>query len=279
MLTPPRATGNYRAIIPFRAGYFSAGVGATVIDALPDFPSLVAVMVAEPPATAVTRPLSFTVAFDTSDDDQVTTRPGIGSPVLESALAVSCCVLPGAMVAVCGVTSTVTTSTGKDKISEDPLLPSLVAVIVTSPKLTPVTRPMEFTVALLPSEVDHDIARPVRGAPFESSAVAVIWSVSPTTTRSCCGVTATAATGTGIAGAGLTGGSSPQLVSSDTTTTGMTQRRVRRLGNDDVIANMEYLNRMVYGRQFGAAAAQRQDRSITAQPISSSPGHRPGRNG
>jgi hypothetical protein len=55
-----------------------------------------------------------------------------------------------------------------------------------------------------------------------------------------------------IAG-GLEGESPPQLVSSDTTTTGMMQRRTWSLENDDVIANMEYVSGLVCRRRFGTA--------------------------
>jgi hypothetical protein len=52
------------------------GAGAvTVMDDVPDFPELVAVMVAVPAATPVTRPLEFTAAIPALLVDQVTAWP------------------------------------------------------------------------------------------------------------------------------------------------------------------------------------------------------------
>jgi hypothetical protein len=50
------------------------GTGAMVTPELPDFPSLVAVIVAEPMLTPVTTPVLETVATAVLLDDQVTTR-------------------------------------------------------------------------------------------------------------------------------------------------------------------------------------------------------------
>ena len=53
----------------------ATGTGTTVIDEVPVFPSLVAVIVALPNATAVTKPLVDTLAIDDASDDHVTVRP------------------------------------------------------------------------------------------------------------------------------------------------------------------------------------------------------------
>jgi hypothetical protein len=53
----------------------NTGTGTTVIDDVPAFPSLVAVIVALPIATAVTRPVVDTLAIEGALDDQVTVRP------------------------------------------------------------------------------------------------------------------------------------------------------------------------------------------------------------
>jgi hypothetical protein len=53
----------------------ATGTGTTVIDEVPVFPSLVAVIVALPNATAVTKPLVDTLAIDGASDDHVTVRP------------------------------------------------------------------------------------------------------------------------------------------------------------------------------------------------------------
>jgi hypothetical protein len=53
----------------------ATGTGTTVIEDVPVFPSLVAVIVALPSAREVTRPLAETVAIDGALDDHVTVRP------------------------------------------------------------------------------------------------------------------------------------------------------------------------------------------------------------
>jgi hypothetical protein len=73
-----------------------------------------------------------------------------------------------------------------------------VAVIVTSPTLTPVTKPAALTVATSLSLEDQVIVRPLRAFPAASFAVAVNWSVWPTSIVSPAGLTSTLATGTGV---------------------------------------------------------------------------------
>src|SRR5687767_1296738 len=84
--------------------------GVTVMAALPLFPSLVAVIVADPSATAVTRPVALTVAAVSSLLVQLTTRPDSGAPFASRGVAVSCTVAPLATVASAG--SIVTAATG-----------------------------------------------------------------------------------------------------------------------------------------------------------------------
>src|SRR5437660_1924055 len=71
------------------------GAGVTVTAAVPLLPSLVAVIVAEPAATAVTSPLPFTVATAVLSLDHVTARPESGATSASSAGAVCCTVDPG----------------------------------------------------------------------------------------------------------------------------------------------------------------------------------------
>ena len=80
---------------------------------------------------------------------------------------------------------------------EVPLLPSLVAVIVTVPATLPVTSPPALTVATVGLLLDQDTARPVSGVPFASLGVAVSCTVPPATTLPVAGLTVTVATGTG----------------------------------------------------------------------------------
>ena len=85
---------------------------ATVIDAVPVRPSLVAVIVAEPMATAVTSPVLETVALVVSDELHVTVRPVSVLLIMSRSVAVSCCVSPTASVAELGETETVDTGVG-----------------------------------------------------------------------------------------------------------------------------------------------------------------------
>src|SRR5437773_20373 len=64
--------------------------GVTLTDDVPLCPSLVAVMVADPVATAVTTPLPLTRAIVVSLLDQVRARPDNGVPVASLGVAVSC---------------------------------------------------------------------------------------------------------------------------------------------------------------------------------------------
>jgi hypothetical protein len=89
----------------------ATGAGATVIGALPLFPSLVAVMVAEPAAIADTTPALFTEAIAGADDDQSTERPVSTAPTPDrnSAVAVAVAVEPTVICAGDMVTVTVDT--------------------------------------------------------------------------------------------------------------------------------------------------------------------------
>src|SRR5437764_656621 len=83
----------------------------------------------------------------------------------------------------------------------EPLVPPLAAAIVADPAATPVTRPLELTVATELLLLDHVIARPVRMLPLPSLRIAVAWSVAPTATLVEARLTVTDATGTGVAAA------------------------------------------------------------------------------
>ncbi len=60
------------------------------------------------------------------------------------------------------------------------VLPSLAAVIVALPAATPVTSPLELTVAFVMSELDHVTARPVSTLPLASFVTALSCCVAPT---------------------------------------------------------------------------------------------------
>jgi hypothetical protein len=120
----------------------------TVRVVLPEILPEVAVMVAVPAATAVARPLLFTVATDVLDELQVTcvviSRLVPSEYVPEAA---NCLVTPIGMLGLAGVTDMedrVVGVTARDVLPET--LPE-VAVIVVEPTATALARPLLFTVA------------------------------------------------------------------------------------------------------------------------------------
>src|SRR6266480_2356271 len=170
--------------------------GVTVIADVPLCPSLVAVIVTGPPAaTPLTSPLPFTLAIALLLDCQVTTRPVNGVPFASLGVAVSCTVLPTATPAVAGATVTDATGTGVTVMAAVPLWPSLVAVMVTDPAVTPVTSPLPLTVAMLLLLDDQLMARPVNGLPLASRGVAVSCTVPVIAMFAALGDTVTEATG------------------------------------------------------------------------------------
>src|SRR2546426_870913 len=78
-----------------------------------------------------------------------------------------------------------------------PLWPSLVAVMVPAPAVTPVTSPLPLTVAMLLLLDDQLMARPVNGLPLASRGVAVSCTVPALGRLAAAGGTGTAATGAG----------------------------------------------------------------------------------
>jgi hypothetical protein len=168
------------------------------------FPSLVAVIVAVPLARPVTTPSGETMANLLLFVVHVITRPARILPFASAVIAVSVTVPPGAIVAEDGVTDTLATgarSVPCDAVTvtvEVPVLPSLVAVMVTVPTATPVTTPLEDTVAFVGSLDVQVTTRPVRTFPPASFVVAVRGVVAPTATLAVVGATVTVATGGGV---------------------------------------------------------------------------------
>jgi len=156
--------------------------GVTVIDDVPVFPSLVAVIVTGPPAaTPVTRPVALTVATVVLSEDHVTVRPVRTLPDASLVTTESCCVPPGARLAEVGLTVTVLTGTGVTVITGAgaEFTDSLVAVIVAVPTPAAVTVVVpvvelagltESTAGLLETQLT---VRPVSTLPFESLVTAV----------------------------------------------------------------------------------------------------------
>src|SRR2546422_8178068 len=158
----------------------ATGTFATLIVAEALFPSLVAVIVAAPAATPVTRPATDTVAIAGFELVQVTGRPASTFPAASFAVALSWAVPPTNMFAVAGLTTTEATGTVDTVTAAVPLCPSLVAVIVAVPTARPVTRPLADTVATAPLLIIQLTVRSPSRLPLASFKVAVSCSVPPT---------------------------------------------------------------------------------------------------
>jgi hypothetical protein len=112
-------------------------------------------------------------------------------------VAVSCTVWPTGTLALGGDTVTEPTASAVTVAVAVPLFPSLVAVIVAVPGPVPVTRPVEFTVAIASLLDDHVTTRFVTVVPFRSFTVVVNWTLCPTNSGFVDGATVTLPTGTG----------------------------------------------------------------------------------
>ena len=157
-----------------------AGGAVTVSPALPVLVSLVAVIVADPAATAVTNPLDETVAIIVLLLDHVTTRPMSTLLLTSRVTAVACVVCPVCSDDDARATVTVATAAGGGgaggDVTVNPTLPvfvSLVAVIVADPAATAVTIPFDDTVATPLLLLDQVTTRPVSTFPFTSRVTAV----------------------------------------------------------------------------------------------------------
>jgi len=126
-------------------------MGATAANTVkldvPLFPSLVAVIVAVPAIFPVTTPDELTVATFVADDCHVTVRPVSVLPLASFKVAVSGVVDPIVTLDGSGVTVTVFTGGTVTVMFDVSFFPSLVAVITALPAPTPVTSPVDETVA------------------------------------------------------------------------------------------------------------------------------------
>jgi hypothetical protein len=174
-----------------------AGAGAlTVTVAEPLLPSLVAVIVAVPGATPVTTPDGDTVAIAVLLDAHVMARPVSAFPLASSVAAVSVVVCPTTTAAVEGVTFTDATGAAVTVTVAVPLFPSLDAVIVTDPTLSPLTRPVLDTTATDSSLEVQPTSLPCSSAPDASFTLAESCTAPPTATLAVDGETTTDPTGT-----------------------------------------------------------------------------------
>src|SRR5712692_2202845 len=168
----------------------------TVTPAVPLCPSLVAVIVAKPAATPVTKPIPLTVATPALLVAQVIVRPVRGFPLASFGVAVNCTVCPTWILAVAGLTVTDATGTFVAVTAAAPVLPSQAAVMIAVPTAMAATSPVPSTVATPALLLVHVTVRPVKTFPFASFGVAVSCAVCPISILAVAGLTVTEATGT-----------------------------------------------------------------------------------
>jgi hypothetical protein len=173
----------------------ATGTGTTVMSDVPVLPSLAAVTVAVPIASADTKPLELTLAIDGASENQVTVRPVSMLVAASRVSAASCFVLPTTTFADPGVTTTAATL-AITLSALVPVCPPLEARICAEPEATAVTRPLVETVATAALSVVQVIVRPVSGLPFASRTIAVAWVVWASVMVAEASVTLTDATGT-----------------------------------------------------------------------------------
>ena len=138
----------------------------------------VAVIVAVPLVTEVTRPADDTVAMDEFDVAQGTVAPGIVLPTASFTVAVSCCVAPidEKLKLVCD--SVIDAEVWVTETDTVPLTEPDVAVIVAVPSATEVTSPADETVATEVLDEDHVTVAPDMVLPPASFTVATRVAVS-----------------------------------------------------------------------------------------------------
>jgi hypothetical protein len=170
--------------------------GTTVTVLVPDCPSLVTEMVAEPGVTAVTRPVGDTVATAGLLELQLTTRSVSTAPLASFTVGRSDTLLPTTSDALLGVTVTLATGAGLTLMVAVPDFPSLCAVIVAEPGERAETTPAADTLATAELSDDQVTARS-SGAPLASLISTPRVTVPPTVSAALDGCTTTLATGTG----------------------------------------------------------------------------------
>src|SRR5712692_3251558 len=159
-------------------------------------PSQLAVIVADPSATAVTTPPVLTKATGALSVDHAIVRPVKGLPLASRGVAVSCTVCPTVTLAVAGLTVTDATGTLVTVMAAVLVALSHAAVMMAVPAASAVTSPVPFTVATPGLPLVHVTARPVKTFPFASFGVAASCTVCPTMILAVAGLTVTEATGT-----------------------------------------------------------------------------------
>jgi hypothetical protein len=129
-------------------------------------------MLAVPTATAETTPCALTVATEGLSDDQVVFW-SMTFPSGSFIVAVACVLEPTPIVGEARETATDATPLGAMVTVAEPLWPSLVAVMVAVPALSPLTTPDVLTLATAVLSDEKLTERPVRMLPLASLTVAV----------------------------------------------------------------------------------------------------------
>jgi hypothetical protein len=172
----------------------ATGTAVTVTTALPLTPSLVAVIVAVPGASARTTPFDDTVATAVLLEAHAIDRPSNTLPPASRKVPVTCCDPPTGRLAICGLRATEATGGRTTRIVAVPLMPSLVPVTVALPAAIANTSPLADTVAMEALLDDQITARAGRRFPAASRAAADSCWDAPTCRLAEEGETATAAT-------------------------------------------------------------------------------------
>src|SRR5687768_410785 len=172
-----------------------ADQSSTLTDTDPDFPPADAVMVTLPSRMPVTRPLLSTVARPVLELVQVNVTPGMTLLFASYAVAVNCSVWPSSTRGLDGVSTIFAIGGGVTETAAVPLADPEAAVMVTLPGATPVTTPLDETVATAGLLLDHEIGAPAMTLPLASRAVAVSVDDAPTAMLAVAGETVTLATG------------------------------------------------------------------------------------
>jgi hypothetical protein len=167
-----------------------SGAVSTTMVAVPATPPALAVTVVVPGPAPVTTPEVDTVATAPFAVAQVAVKP---VQLVWVMAALSEVVSVTNKVSRLGLTTTAVTTQGTavTVIDAVPLTPLTAAVIVADPTVTPVTTPVDETVATMELLVDQVAVRPVQ---FSCEMVAVKGVVDPATTDPLVGLTATAVT-------------------------------------------------------------------------------------
>ena len=175
----------------------ATGTGVTCTAALPATPSMVAVMTAEPGATARMRPLLATTATAGLLDDQSTTRPSIDALSAPRATTVRSRLSPTKSAFVAGVTVTVVTAAPRTTTAAVPSRPSALAKSNPAPGLMPRTVPSTATEKNEGAPLIHVMGRCASTAPAASSACALATTLLPASRSIDTGATRTETTGDG----------------------------------------------------------------------------------